>query len=52
MGTLDDSADVVPIVHMWARSRPAWVSLPVAAEIYEEAIPPDRLRAIFALNLT
>lgn len=50
-GTLDDSRAVVPVAHMWARSKQPWVGLSADAEVYEEAIPPDRLKVIFALNL-
>lgn len=50
-GTLDDSGDVVPVVHMWTKSKQAWIGLPADAEAYAEAIPPDRLKAIFSLNL-
>lgn len=51
-GTLDDSIDVVPVVHMWTKSKQAWVGLPEGAEAYAEAIPPDRLKAVFTINLT
>ncbi len=50
-GSLDDSADVVPVVHMWAKRKHAWIGLPPDAEVYDEAAPIDRLKAIFALNL-
>lgn len=50
-GTLDDSMDVVPVVHMWAKRKQAWIGLPADAEFYDEAIPSERLKAIFSLNL-
>lgn len=44
-------SDVVPAVHMWTKRKPAWIGLPPDADVYDEAVPIDRLRAIFALNL-
>ncbi len=49
-GTLDDSVDIIPTVHMWVRRKQAWIGLPADAETYDEAIPLDRVGAIFAPN--
>lgn len=49
-GTLDASDDVVPVVHMWTRSKQRWIALPENSESYAEAIPPERLKALFTLN--
>jgi hypothetical protein len=49
-GTLDDSDTIVPAVHMWGSRRQPWVGLPAEAEIYDEAIPVERVRQIFAPN--
>jgi hypothetical protein len=49
-GTLDDSELIVPTVHMWAKRKQAWITLPAGHEAYAEAIPADRLSAIFAPN--
>jgi hypothetical protein len=37
--------------HFLPRSKQPWVGLPKDAEVCEEAIPPERLKAIFSLNL-
>jgi hypothetical protein len=50
MGTLDDSPLVVPVAHMWTRSRLPWIALPADAEVYDEAMPQARLVAIFNAN--
>lgn len=50
-GTLSASDAMVPIVHMWASRKLGWIGLPVGAEVYEEAVPPERLKTIFAANL-
>ena len=49
-GTMDDSMEVKPAVHMWAKRKQSWVGLSENAEVYNEAIPPDRVMAIFAPN--
>jgi len=49
-GTLDESMQITPAVHMWVKRKQSWIGLPAHAETYEEAIPPDRVRAIFAPN--
>lgn len=50
-GTFDDSRDVVPLVHMWAKRKQAWIGLPADAQVYDEAIPPELLQAFFSINL-
>jgi hypothetical protein len=49
-GTLDESGEIIPAVHMWVRRKQSWIGLPAQAETYDEAIPPDRVTAIFAPN--
>ena len=49
-GTLDESANIVPAVHMWTKRKQAWIELPDNAEADEEAIPAERLKALFAPN--
>jgi len=49
-GTLDDSMEVTPAVHIWVKRKQSWIGLPAYAETYDEAMPPDRARAIFAPN--
>lgn len=51
-GTIDNSSNVEPAVHMWAKRRLHWISLPADVEAYDEAIPPERVMAIFAPNFT
>lgn len=50
MGALDESQFVVPLVHMWAKRKQPWIGLPDEAEVYEEAVPTERLKAMFLLN--
>ena len=52
MGTLDESMQVVPAVHIWVRRKQAWVGLAPDAETYEEAMPPERAKAVMGANFT
>jgi hypothetical protein len=49
-GTLDDSGELIPDVHMWTRRRQRWVAIPTDAETYDEGMPPARMAALFAAN--
>lgn len=49
-GTLDDSAELNPIAHMWIRRKQPWLQLPVDAETYEEGIPAERMMTLLARN--
>ncbi|NSX02768.1 GFA family protein [Cupriavidus gilardii] len=51
-GTLDNSNDVIPVVHMWTRRKLRWIGLPENTESYEEAFPTERLKDIFSYNLS
>lgn len=35
-GTLDNSASVVPVVHLWVRSKQPWIGLPEGAKTMDE----------------
>lgn len=50
MGTLQDSSDVVPAVHMWVKRRQPWIGLPPDAETYPESVPAARMKILFAPN--
>lgn len=50
-GTLDNSAEILPAVHMWTKRKQSWVGLPTGAEAYDEGMPPERVKAIFAPNV-
>ena len=46
-GTLDSSASLVPIAHIWTRSAQAWIAIPEGALRYEQE-PPDPLELVRA----
>jgi hypothetical protein len=55
-GTLDDTREITPDVHIYTRSKVGWVTLPTSAPAFEEYYdskalwPPDsveRLGAVF-----
>ena len=51
-GTLRDSDQLTPAVHIWTKRMQPWIVLPSDASIFLEGAPPEVMQAIFAQNLT
>ncbi len=49
-GTLLDSDQLTPSLHIWARRKQPWIALPQDARAYPEAAPLDVTMALFAPN--
>ncbi|HEV2594630.1 MAG TPA: GFA family protein [Sphingomicrobium sp.] len=52
MGTLDESTQIVPLVHLWVKRKQTWIGLPAGAETFEEGIPAERAKEIIAANFS
>jgi hypothetical protein len=51
-GTLDESASLKPIAHMWVKRKQPWFQISTDAETYDEGIPADRMKILFASNFS
>jgi hypothetical protein len=51
-GTLDESEAIKPIAHMWVRRKQPWFQISTDAETYDEGIPADRMKILFASNFS
>jgi hypothetical protein len=49
-GTLDNSDQLFPKLHIWIKRKQRWIGLPADAETYQESAPVDRVRLAFAGN--
>ena len=49
-GTLDKSAALNPVAHMWIKRKQPWLQLSADVETYEEGISPERMKVLFAPN--
>lgn len=49
-GTLDDSHELSPALHIWTKRKQPWITLPGEAAAFPEAAPVEVTRATFAGN--
>jgi hypothetical protein len=49
-GTLDESADLIPTVHIWASRKQPWIQLDDDVEAYAENAPGERMITLLAPN--
>jgi hypothetical protein len=51
LGTMENSMQVTPLLHMWVSRKQNWIGLPRDAETYDEGIPAYRLQELFSINI-
>lgn len=49
-GTLDDTTELQPRLHMWIKRKQQWVTLPDGVPAFEEAPPIEELRALLSTD--
>lgn len=45
-GTLDDSADLMPAMHIWTSRKQAWIAIDPALRSFAESAPPANFMAL------
>jgi hypothetical protein len=51
-GTLDESDTLSPVAHMWVKRKQSWLQISMDDETYEEGIPAERMKILFAPNFS